>query len=524
MKSAANRLILTIVGTILLPLVIYSIYEISSVKEEEGVIEKIYRDQLDAILFSVNQYSDGVIGGLLDKLEKQLDDSLKVARIDPYLSFSKFKVLILRGVKTGRNSIIQVDTNFVTENWTHIQDSIFEQNHNLAEKLLSYKEKGYRKIEPEGSYSYNGSSYQLIHSVLEASNGENILLTGLIHINEFAENVLAPKLQQIAEDELIITLGPKSSDKFLYLTDTLKKEVMFKNPMWLFPEMEIGISSKNKTVKELVEERTNFNLMAAFILILLVGFGFGLVVRNLKKEMQLAQTKSDFVSNVSHELRTPLSLISMFAETLVLDRVSSKEKRKEYEEIMLRETNRLTNIVNKILNFSQIEANQRVYHPTEIDLNDLIDELIHDYAYHLERNGFSYDILKAKNLPKVFIDKEGLYEAMVNLVDNAVKYSPEEKHITIRTGTGNLKAFIEVKDKGVGIAPDKLNQIFDKFYRISEGNVHTTKGTGLGLTLVSHIVNAHNGNIEVESTVGKGSIFRIVLYLKKNEQNTHSRG
>lgn len=524
MKSATHRLALTVVGTILLPLVIYSIYEISSVKEREEVIEKIYRDQLDAILFSVNQYSNDMMSGLMDKLENQLNDSLMVSQIDPYLSFSQFKVIILKGENTKRSSVIRVDTIFDIDDWTDLQDSLFQQNRGLHEQLLKYKEQGYRKIEPRGFYTYQGSSYQVIHSVLESTGGEPLLFTGLLHIDGFAENVLAPKLQQIAEGELLITLGSKDSDHYIYLTDSLTKEVIFRKPMWLFPDLEIGISSKNQTVKELVEERTKYNVIAAFLLILLLIVGFVLLIRNIQREIQLAQTKSDFVSNVSHELRTPLSLISMFAETLVLDRVPTPEKRKEYEEIIFKETNRLTNIVNKILNFSQIEANRKIYHPTPVDFNLLIDELMHDYAYHLERNGFSYAIHKEADLPKVTIDKEGLYEAMVNLIDNAVKYSTDQKHVTIRTGKNNLNTFIEVEDKGVGIAPGELKQIFEKFYRISEGNVHTTKGAGLGLALVSHIVHAHGGDIEVDSTLGKGSIFRMVFYPDNNGENINSRG
>lgn len=193
--------------------------------------------------------------------------------------------------------------------------------------------------------------------VLERENGQKIIFTGIMDILGFAENVLAPKLQQIAEDELVITLGKKDQVNHVYVTDSLNKGVMFKKPMWIFPKMEIGISSKNKTVTELVEERTQYNLMAAFILILLLTFGFSLVVRNLRKEIRFAQTKSDFVSNVSHELRTPLSLISMFAEILLLDRIPTQERRKEYENIILRKLiDSPTLYVNKLLNFSQIEA------------------------------------------------------------------------------------------------------------------------------------------------------------------------
>lgn len=521
MKSTTNRLILTITGTILLPLILFTVYEISSIKESEEVIEKVYRDQLDAILFSVNQYSDDIVNGIIDKLENQVDEHLTVDSITPSLTFSNFKALLIKDPVSGQRSMIRIDTTFVMNDWSEVQDSLLEKQQNLTEQLLRYKEGGYRKIEPVEQYRIENQFYQVVHSVLEIPDGRFIVMTGLLSINGFAANVLAPKLQQIAEDELIITLGEKGAEDFIYLTDTLTKEVMFKEPMWLFPGMEIGISSKNKTVRELVDERTFYNLVATSVLILLLAIGFSLIVRNLRREMQLARNKSDFVSNVSHELRTPLSLISMFAETLMLDRVLNQEKRKEYEKIIFKETNRLTNIVNRILNFSQIEANQKTYHFSIHNLNDLVGELIHDYAYHLEKNEFTYHV-KTTALPDLLLDKEAVYEAMVNLLDNAMKYSPHEREITIRTGSHDQRVFVEVEDKGLGIVPDKISQIFEKFYRISERDVQTTRGAGLGLALVHHIMDAHEGDIEVESTRGKGSIFRLVFYQKSNGKDLSS--
>lgn len=526
MKSSTNRLIITIVGTILLPLILYSIYEISSVTEDEAVIEKVYRDQVDAILFSVNQYSNDIVNGLLDKMEDRLTDSLALDPNETYLEYSNFKLLVFEYVDSTRQGI-QLAATLLPPlgqglDWRSINKELHSTAPNLREQLVRYRQNGYRKIEPHSRYDIAGTTYQVIFAALELPNQELVLMTGLIDINRFARDVLAPKLQQIAEDDLIITMGEKGTDNLLYATDSITKEITYNKNMWLFPDFEIGITSNNKTVSELVAERTQYNLTAAFILIALLIFGFTLVVRNLKREIQLTQTKSDFVSNVSHELRTPLSLISMFAETLMLDRVPSWEKRKEYEEIIFKETNRLTNIVNKILNFSQIEANRRVYHPSEIQINSIMDELLHDYKYHLERNGFTYEFWRAEHIPTIWVDKEALYEALVNLVDNAIKYSPDERHLIFRTNHEGKRVYVELEDRGKGIAPDKIKLIFDKFYRISEGNIHATKGAGLGLALVSHIVDAHSGDIEVESTLGKGSIFRLVFYPEHNGKNSGS--
>jgi two-component system phosphate regulon sensor histidine kinase PhoR len=236
----------------------------------------------------------------------------------------------------------------------------------------------------------------------------------------------------------------------------------------------------------------------------------------------LAQTKSDFVSNVSHEIRTPLALISMFAETLMLDRVPNAEKRKEYEKIIFKETHRLTNIVNKILNFSQIEAGNRRYSFSKFDLNDLVYEITHDYEFHLERNGFTHEIKYIESTLPILADKEAIYEALVNLLDNAMKYSDDTRHISINTGMNESGVFVEISDQGIGISPNEVKQIFDKFYRVTDGDVHTRKGAGLGLSLVHHIMDAHKGDIEVESTKDYGSTFRLVFKKIIDDQNTYS--
>lgn len=520
MKSSSNRLIATVIGTILLPIVLYSVYEITSVKESEEVIEKIYRDQLDAIIFSVNQFSNDNINALLNKLEEELSDSLTLNSSKPFLEYSNLRAFILDPLPKGPPKLHVLDPRIsLRRDWQQQYDSLLSADKALMDQLIRYEEGGYRKVEPRGTLHFGQQNIQIIHAVLDV-RGKKVYFTGFLSIQGFADNVLAPRLQQIAERDLIITLQYRQNEQLVYITDSLTNDIMLSKSMWLFPDLDVGISTSNKTVSELVNERTTYNLAATFILIMLLLFGFGLVIRNLRKDITLAEAKSDFVSNVSHELRTPLSLISMFAETLMLDRVPTPEKRKEYEEIIYKETNRLTGIVNKILNFSQMEANKRTYHLTSCDLNLIAEELIHDYAYHLERNGFSYATRFTPDLPMIFADKEAIYEALVNLVDNAIKYSPNTKHLELSTGQTRHTLYVAVTDQGMGIPADKQRMIFDKFYRISAGNVHTTQGAGLGLTLVSRIMEAHGGNVAVDANPTGGSIFKLVFHKDKNGTNT----
>jgi len=221
--------------------------------------------------------------------------------------------------------------------------------------------------------------------------------------------------------------------------------------------------------------------------------------------------KSDFVSNVSHELRTPLALIRMFAETLEMKRVKTEKKKIEYYRTILLETERLTRLVNNILNFSRMEADRRQYHFRLIELNAVVKNVLDIYEYQLRTMGFSTVVQLKSTLPLINGDDEALAEALHNIVDNAIKYSNEEKSLKVETGTRGAEVFVEVQDRGIGIPAQYHGKIFEKFFRVSGGLVHTAKGSGLGLALVRHIVQAHGGTIEVESSPGKGSTFRIIL-------------
>ncbi len=262
--------------------------------------------------------------------------------------------------------------------------------------------------------------------------------------------------------------------------------------------------------------RENMTLIIALNIVLLTGAV--MAYRLIKREMELVAMRTDFVSNVSHELRTPLALIRMFAETLEMKRVKTEAKRQEYYSIILHETERLTRLINNILNFSRMESRTRRYSFALMDLNALIGSILTVYSYRLETLGFKVETSLAPDLPQITADEEAIAEALHNLIDNAIKYSGERKFLRISTIMENGSIRISVQDHGVGIPKEHHSKVFEKFYRVSQGLVHTAKGSGLGLAIVHHIVDAHHGTITVDSEPGRGSTFTITLPLTIPQQ------
>jgi signal transduction histidine kinase len=221
--------------------------------------------------------------------------------------------------------------------------------------------------------------------------------------------------------------------------------------------------------------------------------------------------KSDFVANVSHELRTPLALIRLYAETLELGRLSAKEKYQEYFRIIREESERLTALINNILDFSRIEAGRKEYEFKETDLAELVRSTLDSYRFQIEQNGFAFEEKIANDIPPVSVDREAIARSLLNLVNNALKYSKDRKYIGVSLYRSNGSVSLEVQDHGIGIPKAEQDKIFEKFYRCGDPLVHNIKGSGLGLSLVRHIARAHGGDVRVESAPEKGSKFTITL-------------
>jgi signal transduction histidine kinase len=279
----------------------------------------------------------------------------------------------------------------------------------------------------------------------------------------------------------------------------------------IFPRWDLALGYKNTTIEALASDNFQKNLMLTLFVFSLLIFGIILTLRATAREMRLAQAKSTFVSNVSHELKTPLALIRLFAETLELGRVKSSEKAHEYYRIINNESRRLTQLINNILDFSKIEAGRKEYQFVESDVAEVVEDVVRSYEYQIVNAGFEMRTDIDHDLPPVPIDRDAISQAVLNLINNAVKYSDESKEVAVRVRGRDNAIAIEVADKGIGIPRSEHEKIFEKFYRVSTGLVHDTKGSGLGLALVKHIVEAHHGKILIESAPGKGSRFTILI-------------
>ncbi|HEY0726992.1 MAG TPA: HAMP domain-containing sensor histidine kinase [Pyrinomonadaceae bacterium] len=282
-----------------------------------------------------------------------------------------------------------------------------------------------------------------------------------------------------------------------------------------FSNWKAGIGLKTASIEDLGRDSFWHSVMATVLVLILLLGGVVLIVRATDREARLAQAKANFVANVSHELKTPLSLLSLFSEILELGRVKNDEKRMEYYRVMRHESRRLNKLIDNILDFSKIEAGRKTYNFAEGDMAEVIENVLSSYRYQIDNSGFQIETNIAPDLPPVSMDPDAMSQAISNLLDNAIKYSRDVKQLSIAADQRGAELSVEIADRGIGISRAEQAKIFEKFYRVGNGLVHDVKGSGLGLSLVKHIVEAHKGTISVESDAGKGSRFTILLPLAR---------
>lgn len=249
-----------------------------------------------------------------------------------------------------------------------------------------------------------------------------------------------------------------------------------------------------------------FTLIATFVLV-----GSYLIARAVTRELEVARLQSDFVAAVSHEFRTPLASLRQLSELLSDGRVPSEARRQEYYEGLRRASERLYRLVESLLDFGRMEASARQYRFELVEIGSFFRGVVEEFAQEARERGYRVDMAQQDHLPPVQADREALARALWNLLDNAVKYSPQSKTVWAEAACENGQVAIRVSDRGLGIAPHEQKHIFKKFVRAGSAEAAGAKGTGLGLTMVQHIVAAHGGEVQVDSEPGVGSTFTILL-------------
>jgi two-component system, OmpR family, phosphate regulon sensor histidine kinase PhoR len=250
-------------------------------------------------------------------------------------------------------------------------------------------------------------------------------------------------------------------------------------------------------------------LIGGAITVILAGMTLlGLAIR---RERRLNELKSEFISNVSHELKTPLSIISMFGELLAEGRTKSAEQAHQYAEIIWRESVRLSRLIDNVLDFAKIERGMGVYEFADTDLGEVIDRVVELSARRVAAAEMTLEVDVEPELPALQLDASAFTLAVLNLIDNAIKYAADGKRIALGVHQDDDRIVLTVRDWGPGIALEEHDKIFERFYRSRAIRLKPIRGSGIGLALVQHIARAHGGDASVESALEQGATFRIWL-------------
>lgn len=251
------------------------------------------------------------------------------------------------------------------------------------------------------------------------------------------------------------------------------------------------------------------------VIVLILAFGLYFTLQTIHQELQLSRMKSYFMSTVSHEFKSPLTSIRQMAEMLVHGRVPSTEKQQKYYNTILQQSERLSHLIDNILDFSKMEEGQKIFRFEKADITPVVDEIVELFRKHKGEQGFDISMSIPEPVPELVFDREAMEQVMHNLLDNACKYSGESSSIEVQLLAKGNKVVISVRDYGIGIRKEDHEKIFSRFYRAGEELTQNVKGSGIGLTIVKQIVEAHQGDITVESSPGKGSLFSIILPLSQ---------
>lgn len=250
------------------------------------------------------------------------------------------------------------------------------------------------------------------------------------------------------------------------------------------------------------------------LLLVMLLTGVAMTTYSVRHEVELGRRQSDFIAAVSHEFKSPITSIRVLMERLVGGRVGTAETTSEYYAAIARETDRLERLVNRLLDSQQIESGQQAHTVVPSSLVDLAMQAIHRLQPQAEAKGIQLDARLDADIPTVRVDRAAIADALENLIDNAVKYSPPGSRVAVEIQREDHRVRVDVTDQGIGIDPQDLPRIFDKFYRARRGDRHDVRGTGLGLALVKATAEAHGGTVEVSSVPGEGSRFSLQLPLE----------
>ena len=267
----------------------------------------------------------------------------------------------------------------------------------------------------------------------------------------------------------------------------------------------------NSPLASAAAQRISYYLWMGITVVVVIAALSLLVTRMVTRQMKLTRLKNDLIATVSHELKTPLASMRALVETLLEGRCRNEQQKTEYLELVARENLRLSRLIDNFLTFSRMERNKRTFDLVNVRPADVARSAVDSVRERFESAGCAFEVEIADDLPVIVGDQDALVTVLLNLLDNACKYSEDEKHIRLRVFANGRNVSFEVSDRGIGMPRRVVRRIFDRFYQADRKLSRKTGGCGLGLSITRFLVDVHGGRIEVASRPGEGSTFTVVF-------------
>jgi two-component system phosphate regulon sensor histidine kinase PhoR len=360
---------------------------------------------------------------------------------------------------------------------------------------------------------FDGRSVLIAYAAKESESGDEYFVAARMNLNLITKEWLPEEVRELGGDRKIAVLDEVARPVF-------GQPVSQRDQRFLY-ESSFGktlyawrIQTLPKNVEELQAQAETERLLGVLLIpvsTLIIGVGLAIVLLSVAAERRTSRMKSEFIANVSHELKTPLSLIRMFGELLATGKHKGAEGGKEYAEIITREAERLSHLIDNVLDFARIERGKASYDFAEGQLDDVIERALDLARYRVEKEKMRLRTEIQPGLPPVRMDENAMTLVLLNLVDNAVKYAADGKEIDVRLYRTPGGVTLSVRDRGPGIPLEEQPRIFERFYRARTARDRNVRGSGIGLALVKHIVEAHGGRLAVDSAPGQGATFTVAL-------------
>lgn len=279
----------------------------------------------------------------------------------------------------------------------------------------------------------------------------------------------------------------------------------------LFDDWQLEVQVTNDSAAAAANASLIKNLVVLGIAVLFLLGALVFMFVTAQRERELAQRQAGFLANVTHELKTPLAVMQAAGENLADGRVDDQNRLKSYGNHIYNEAIRLRRMIDKLLDVAKADAGQSLIESKPVFLNDLLSRYLHENRDYIENKGFTLETDIEEPVPPVMIDTDSFETIIGNLIENALKYSEEEKELSVSLHHRDKNIIIKVRDSGVGIPKSAQKHVFDKFYRVEDAMTAETKGHGLGLSIVRNLVQLNGGSVTVDSEEGKGSVFTVTF-------------